>query len=281
MKTNIPFRKTLIASGAAMMMAAVSSNALAADGDTMSQDISEARQESQIWTTFALNSQLKANDLKVSVDNGKATLTGTVEEDVSKDLAKQIALNVSGIKDVDNQIVVKSDYVAPKRTDRDFGQSVEDATITSAIKSKLLWSQHAEGFATNVDTNNGKVVLTGTADSALAKEAAGRLAMNTRGVASVDNKLSVKAGKPDLVKTSKATANDAGAKVSDSWITTKVKSSLLYARNVDGTDINVKTVGGVVTLSGKADSDAERDLAVEIAKNVRGVKTVNAAGLSL
>lgn len=279
MKT-IPFSKTLLATSAALLM---STTAFAADGDTLSQDVTEARQESQIWTTFALNSQLKANDLKVTVDNGKATLTGTVDEEVSKDLAAQIANNVKGVTSVDNQIAVKADYTPPARSgkDRDFGQTVEDATITSAVKSKLLWSQHAEGFATNVDTKNGKVILTGTADSAAAKEAAASLAMNTRGVASVDNKITVKGNKPDLIKTGKETTAESKVKVSDSWITTKVKSSLLYARNVDGSDINVKTVGGVVTLSGKVDSETERERAVELAKNIRGVKTVVSTGLSL
>lgn len=75
------------------------------------QDILEARQESQIWTTYALSPYLRANDLKVVVHNGKATLSGKVDEDVNKDLAKQIALGVTGIKDVDNQILVQADYV--------------------------------------------------------------------------------------------------------------------------------------------------------------------------
>jgi hypothetical protein len=62
-----------------------------------SQEVIEARQESQIWTTYALSPYLRANDLEVSVHEGKATLTGKVAEDVKKDLARQFALNVDGI----------------------------------------------------------------------------------------------------------------------------------------------------------------------------------------
>src|ERR1043165_5908857 len=69
-----------------------------------SQEVVEARQETQIWTTYALSPYLRANDLSVSVHEGKATLTGKVGEDVDKDLAKQIALGVDGIKPVDNKI---------------------------------------------------------------------------------------------------------------------------------------------------------------------------------
>lgn len=116
------------------------------------QDVVEARQETQIWTTFALSPFLRANEIKVTVDNGKATLTGRVLEDVNKDLATQMALGVAGIKEVDNQITVEPQYVAPARsTERSYAEVIDDATITSAVKSKLMWSKHADGLATNVD----------------------------------------------------------------------------------------------------------------------------------
>jgi osmotically-inducible protein OsmY len=67
--------------------------------------------------------------------------------------------------------------------------------------------------------------------------------------------------------------------VSDSWITTKVKSTLLYSSNVVGSDIAVTTKMGVVSLDGKVSSGAERSLAIELAKNVRGVKAVNSTAL--
>ncbi len=264
------FRKLTLASGIALAMTAIGS---AAAAETVSQDITEARQETQIWTTYALSPYLRANALKVSVHDGKATLTGTVEDDVNKDLAKQIALGVNGIKSVDNQIVVQADYVAPKASaERSFGDVVDDAYITAAVKSKLLWSKNVEGTATNVDTKYGKVTLNGTAHTAEAKELAGRMAMDTRGVAAVDNQLVVSGAKA-------TTANDATA--SDTWITTKVKSTFMFSSNVDGSDINVSTNAGVVTLSGKVHSGAERALAIELANNVRGVKSVQSKGLTI
>jgi hyperosmotically inducible periplasmic protein len=275
---KMPFRNTLIATGIALAMGAFAG---AAAADTAAENITEARQETQIWTTYALNPYLRATDLKVSVRAGKATLTGKVEEDVSRDLAQQIALGVSGIKKVDNQIVVEADYVPPARSsgDRSFGDVIEDATITAAVKSKLLWSKHAEGLATNVDTMGGKVTLAGTADSGAARELAERLAMNTRGVTAVDNRLVVKKGaKPTAAASAKRAARDA---VSDSWITTKVKSTYMYSRNITGSDISVSTSDGIVTLSGKVDSGAERALAIEFAENVRGVKSVESKKLTV
>lgn len=277
MHTN--FRKSLIASAIALSMTGLAGTAAAG---TLSQDVTAARQESQIWTTYALNPYLRANDLKVTVDGGKATLTGVVEESVNKDLAKQIALGVSGITDVDNQIVVKADYKAPPRpAERSYGEVIDDATVTTAVKSKLLWSRHTDGLSTNVDTNMGKVTLTGTADSGASKDLATRLALNTRGVASVNNQLVVRGAKPGIGVKASATTSEVAGDISDSWITTKVKSTFMYSTNVDGSDIDVSTNGGVVTLSGKVDSGAERELAIEMANNVRGVRSVQSAGLKL
>lgn len=265
-------RNVLLAVGIATAIAGTSA---AFANAKPSQEVIEARQESQIWTTYALSPYLRANDLKVSVHEGKATLTGNVAEDVNKDLAKQIALGVDGIKSVDNKIEVVPNYKAPAQSaDRSYGEKIDDASITSEVKSKLLWSRYADGLTANVDTTRGKVKLTGTADSQEAKVAAGKLATNTRGVDSVHNQLVVETAKPGVAK-------NATNEVADGWITTKVKSTYMYSTNVNGSDIAVSTNSGIVTLTGKMDSGAERALAIELAQNVRGVKSVNSNSLTM
>lgn len=67
--------------------------------------------------------------------------------------------------------------------------------------------------------------------------------------------------------------------VSDTWITSKVKSSFLADDSISGLDIKVETNKGVVSLSGVVPTDAERDLAVEKAKAIKGVHDVSADGL--
>lgn len=270
-------RNLILASSLVLAMAAPSG---AAAADTASQEITDARQETQIWTTYALSPYLRANNLIVSVQNNKATLSGVVDEDVSRELAAEIAMGVGGIKEVDNRIVVQADYTPVKPSaDRSYGEIVDDAIITSAVKSKLAWSKNTDGLNAKVDTKFGRVLLRGTADSAASKEFAGRLALNTRGVASVDNQLAVVPLKPTAVQTAKASAHRAGQDLADSWITAKVKSTFLYSSNVSGSDITVNTNQGVVSLNGKLKSGAERALAIELAQNVRGVRSVQAKGL--
>lgn len=268
-------RKLLLAASIAMALGTTGGMAAAE-----SQSFTDTRQETQIWTTYALNPHLRANLLNVSVRNGKATLSGNVTEDVNKDLAQEIALGVSGIKSVDNQIVVKADYVPPKPAPgRSYGVIVDDAMTTAAVKSNLLGSKQTDGMAIQVRTRSGEVTLTGNADSQEDKDSAGRLAMNTNGVVLLDNQLVVDSLKPAPVDSGRSTAKEAGSEVADSWITAKVKSTLMYSSNVNGSVISVSTNSGIVTLSGLVDSGAERDLAIELAQDVRGVKSVRSTEL--
>lgn len=75
------------------------------------------------------------------------------------------------------------------------------------------------------------------------------------------------------------TMNNAEEAVSDTWITSKVKSTFLADDSISGLDIKVETNKGVVSLSGVVPSDAERDLAVQKAKTIKGVHAVSADGL--
>lgn len=70
-------------------------------------------------------------------------------------------------------------------------------------------------------------------------------------------------------------------KVDDSWITTKVKSKFAAAKGVKASDISVNTSDGAVTLTGTATSKAEKNRAVHLAKSVKGVKSVDASGLTV
>ena len=78
-----------------------------------------------------------------------------------------------------------------------------------------------------------------------------------------------------------ATENtDSDQPMSDTWITTKVKSSLLADSDVAGLDVEVETVNGVVHLRGDVDSQAQIDRAVEIARDIDGVTNVDASSLN-
>ena len=70
-------------------------------------------------------------------------------------------------------------------------------------------------------------------------------------------------------------------KAADGWITTKVKSEFATNKMVKATDVTVNTSDGVVTLGGTVASEKEKTSAVSIAKKVKGVKSVDASGLTV
>ncbi|MFN3579492.1 MAG: BON domain-containing protein [Pseudomonas sp.] len=271
--------KTLALATATAGVMAMSPLAAFADNGDMSRQLSEARQEGSVWTAFALNRHLSPFSIDIDVAGGTATLTGEVESDVDRDLAEEVALGVDGIDSVDNQLVVNAD-VERNTDDREMSSRFDNATTTATVKSKLLWNRNTEGMDINVSTENGVVTLDGTASSAEAKELAERLAENTDGVRNVNNNITVSAEDTTASRTQDA-ADGAGDAISDAWISSKVKSSFLFNRNLSGLDISVETNNGKVSLSGTVDSGAEKDLAEETARNIRGVTDVDASALNV
>jgi osmotically-inducible protein OsmY len=70
------------------------------------------------------------------------------------------------------------------------------------------------------------------------------------------------------------TGATAGRVVDDSVITAKVKAALVGDPTTKAHQINVETFQGTVQLSGFVDSTDSRSRALEVARNVEGVKEV-------
>lgn len=76
------------------------------------------------------------------------------------------------------------------------------------------------------------------------------------------------------------TKEGTGEYIDDSVITTKVKTAIFNEPTLKSSEINVETFKGVVQLSGFVSSQADVNKAVEVARGVKGVKSVN-NGMSL
>lgn len=72
------------------------------------------------------------------------------------------------------------------------GEYVDDVAITSKVKYELLESKKVDGLDVNVDVTNGKVTLTGWANSTAERAKASELANGVKGVKSVDNQIKIK-----------------------------------------------------------------------------------------
>jgi hyperosmotically inducible protein len=122
-----------------------------------------------------------------------------------------------------------------------------------------VFKTYLKGDDISIQSRDGNVTLTGTVSDKSHKTLAEDTVAGLPGVISVDNRLGIRDASP--------------AMSSDSWLTTKVKTNLLFHQNVSAlTEVSVKD--GIVTLRGDAASLAQKDLTTEYAKDIEGVKDV-------
>lgn len=267
-------KKLALAGTTAALLSLASGSVSAASGDIAGQ-LAAARQEGSIWTAFALNKHLSPFQISVKVHEGSALLEGKVENQVDRELAEQVALDTSGINKVDNRLTIDDALAEQPPARQQIAQKLEDATLTATVKSKLLWNSITQGLDVSVDTVAGVVTLKGHAPTADAKQLAGQMAHDTDGVFEVNNLISL--GAPDSSTTKvEVDTRKTETTISDGWITSKVKSSLLFNRNLDGLSVDVATKGGIVSLTGEVANADEKSMAVELARNIRGVRGVDA-----
>jgi osmotically-inducible protein OsmY len=138
--------------------------------------------------------------------------------------------------------------------------SETDDRIESSAQQSYVFRTYLKGDDIKIQSKDGLVILTGTVSGESHKALARDTVAGLPGVKDVDNKLEEKGDIPALY--------------TDAWLITKVKSTLLFHRNLSATETEVLAENGTVILRGEATSAAQRDLATEYAKDVEGVKVV-------
>jgi osmotically-inducible protein OsmY len=136
-----------------------------------------------------------------------------------------------------------------------------DDRIESSVKKSYVFKTQLKDDSIKTESKNGAVTLTGTVAESSHKSLAQDTVESLPGVKSVDNQLTVKGESP--------------AEHSDGWLSTKVKTTLLFHRNVSATGTDVYVKDGIVSLRGEASSQAQKELTTEYARDVEGVKDVN------
>lgn len=180
--------------------------AQATDDPTMEQRSEQARAalkdawiDGRLEATFLFNEQLNSFDIVTDVQNGVVRLEGTVESEIERDLAGEIAKSIDGVRNVENELAVDASRARMARDSdagreaQGFKQAVVDATLTARIKSKLLANGNVSGLSVDVDSRGGDVTLSGTVGSEEEKALIASIATNTEGATSVDNELIVDA----------------------------------------------------------------------------------------
>ncbi len=123
------------------------------------------------------NPEIDADYITVSVDSGQVVLKGTVDSYLSRVLAENLAADVRGVTEVNNELaVVTSD-------------SYEDEAIAGDIRAALGRDFRIEENSVQVAVRNGLVTLSGTVPNWSAYFAAQEITETTAGVKDVYNRL--------------------------------------------------------------------------------------------
>lgn len=146
--------------------------------------------------------------------------------------------------------------------EKGIGGTMSDSNLCTKVKMNL-YNFNADLHAkVSVSVQNQEVLLTGVVQDASWPQEAERLAKSVDGVKSVINNIETE-GEEGL-----------GSMSSDSWITTRVRSSLLFEKDLYSLNYTVETVNGTVYLTGVGQDETEINRVVEIARNVGSVKKV-------
>ncbi len=166
-------------------------------GEGMQAAVKDAWLDGKLETALLLTDELNAFAIDTKVENGVARLAGTVESDIDRDLAEEIANSIDGVASVENELKVdKQNTEAAEQSAEgaeggSFRTAVSNAALTARIKSELLLNPNVSGLSVDVDSYRNVLTLNGSVDSAAAKELVEQIAQNAAGDRDVENNLHV------------------------------------------------------------------------------------------
>ncbi|TCS34694.1 hyperosmotically inducible protein [Paucimonas lemoignei] len=127
-----------------------------------------------------------------------------------------------------------------------------------------------------IDLLKTSVVLlfVGVALTACERRAADDTTSQSSGAQSARLESAGSSSRSDSGSEASSTLQRAERAVDDSVLTTKAKSALLADTTVKGSEVNVETNKGVVTLSGAVENERQRERVASIVRGIDGVKSV-------
>lgn len=189
---------------------------------------------------------INATKIGVEVSQGFVTLAGHVDSYSDKWNAEAAAQRVAGVKSLTVEMDVNLIGLG-ERTDTD---------IAHSAKNILQWTSFLQDDAVKIMVEKGWVTLTGEVDWNYQRVAAATALRYLSGVTGLTNKISVK------------------PKISLGVVREDIEIAIKRQALKDASKIGVEIHGSEVTLSGKVNSWAERNLVRQSAWNTPGVLKV-------
>lgn len=183
-----------------------------------------ARGASDEWLAVKIRSKLllkrdiSLSHTRVNVRDGIVTLTGTAESPAQKARTESAIREIAGVRQVKNHLEIAERTAergragqpakrepslppgaglptgreSPRVPDDLSRQPIEDAAVTSQVRFQLLTNDQTSALEPKIDTAEGRVTIAGVAESDAQRDLVTELARRVRGVAHVENRMTVK-----------------------------------------------------------------------------------------
>ena len=189
---------------------------------------------------------LKANEIGVAVKNGIVTLSGIVDSYPKKVMIEKAAKKIIGVKGIAEDLVVSLSDKEKK----------SDSEIAQIVLKALEWHSAVQIDKIKITVEDGEVTLEGTSDWDYQRKNATQVIENIKGVTGIINNIKL-APKPVPVDIKK-----------------KIHISFVRSASIDAKQIEIKTEGHTVVLSGKVKSWSEYEEAERSAWSTPGVDKI-------
>lgn len=255
--------------------------AVAQSSPKTEQQVVDAALMSKIKSALAQTKRLHGYSIGVECKEGMVALIGEVPTEIDKQLATELAQEVVGVKEVNNQLQITPEATPQPGENKplNFTVNVEDLELQANLRERLLAVPELKAQKIAVKVQNRQVTLTGQVATEAQKARAEELLRNYPKVATVQDHLrlgnapATPNAEKGLPPTPPSTAPIA---VKDAETMRQVKAAFATNR-ADFSAVNAIQVvcqNGSITLSGTVATRAERALAERLTKEVAGVKEV-------
>jgi hyperosmotically inducible protein len=215
---------------------------------------------SKVKTALLLSKHVSAFNIKATTSRGEVTLTGEVPTEETRRLAGAIAQDTSGVGQVRNNLSVNPG--AGRNSDMaNLGDRVADLEIKTIVIDQLAQNPELKDKGLTVQVTKRIVTLDGTVDSPAQKRAAEQIAIEVPGVQGLAGQLNM-------------TNTQTSPESADEKLARRIEFELYSTKAVSLKNVQIRSQGGTVILTGAVTSRAEKLLAERVTQSVDGVKKV-------
>lgn len=199
-----------------------------------------------VLSELAWDSRIDEKQIGVQVDHGVVTLGGTVDDLATSAAAVEAAHRVAGVKDVANELQVKSEQSA----------HLTDTDIAKAVRHVLEWDALIPDREIHCTVTAGVVTLEGAVTTPIEREEVERVVGRLRGVRRLDNRLQV----------SRVLEADA--------VGASIRQALNRRSVREAAHLTVRVREGRVVVEGAVQSRDERSAILGAVRGTRGVQSI-------